>query len=738
MHRYLLLLVFLLVPLGVGQAEQFLYYPFASSYDPPSQYINSYGCPDACHTGTDYGCPYNTPIYAAISGTVTQLVDNQADGTEAPGCDFDEGYGNYITIESGNRKVRYAHCKKYGFVVSQNDVVIAGQLIGYTSNSGYTCGSGPNGSYYHLHFEIWLYESGQWSYKDPYSYQNGLWITPYVYGGQTFLATQTGYHIEPDGPYTPGQTIECWVYWRNDGSATWSNQSGAAYVELGSCNSSGTIVTSYLYASGLGWLNDKVPCTMSQSTVAPGQTATFHFYGKIPASAQPGQVPIYFGPVYNGQIMDYWNGNGFTIQVDHLSSSNDFEAFAGDFNGDGYCDVGLWEHTAGKWYIALRNPSSQQFVFNDDPWLTGWGTQENYHLVVGDFNNDGYDDVCLHRTTNGYWYVALSTGNSLATDGIWLINWGSYPDYHTLVGDFNDDDKDDVCLYRTSLGNWYVAFSTGSAFSTQGVWLENWGVMEGYQSLCADYDGNGKDDVCLYRPANGNWYVATSDGSEFTTRGVWKYSWGTQSTDLGICGKFNLGSAADVGLYRSNGTWYVALSTGSDFNDGATWLTNWGTLSGYQTLTGDFNDDNRTDVCLYRPSNGRWYIAYSTSYEFNPQGIWLYNWGIETGGGSKLVVEISTDDAGQTVPIDPSLSQNYPNPFNPTTTIAYSLPEANQVTLTIYNILGQEVATLLDNQYQEAGNYTIQWNTTDHASGIYFYRLVVGQAVETKKMVLLK
>lgn len=83
------------------------------------------------------------------------------------------------------------------------------------------------------------------------------------------------------------------------------------------------------------------------------------------------------------------------------------------------------------------------------------------------------------------------------------------------------------------------------------------------------------------------------------------------------------------------------------------------------------------------------------------------------------------------------LMQNYPNPFNPTTTIKYQIPTSSLVTLKIYNVLGQEVATLV-NEMEGTGNYTIKFNADKFASGTYFYRLQAGSLVETKKMLLLK
>jgi hypothetical protein len=83
------------------------------------------------------------------------------------------------------------------------------------------------------------------------------------------------------------------------------------------------------------------------------------------------------------------------------------------------------------------------------------------------------------------------------------------------------------------------------------------------------------------------------------------------------------------------------------------------------------------------------------------------------------------------------LSQNYPNPFNPTTTIKFSIPEAGYVKLTLYNILAQEIKTLI-NESKEAGVHTINFNASDLNSGLYIYKLEVNGLTQTRKMTLVK
>ncbi len=83
------------------------------------------------------------------------------------------------------------------------------------------------------------------------------------------------------------------------------------------------------------------------------------------------------------------------------------------------------------------------------------------------------------------------------------------------------------------------------------------------------------------------------------------------------------------------------------------------------------------------------------------------------------------------------LAQNYPNPFNPSTEIAYTVPGAGLVTLKIYDVLGREVATLV-NEVKQPGVHQVRFDGSGLASGVYFYRLEIGTSVHTKSMVLLR
>jgi hypothetical protein len=100
-----------------------------------------------------------------------------------------------------------------------------------------------------------------------------------------------------------------------------------------------------------------------------------------------------------------------------------------------------------------------------------------------------------------------------------------------------------------------------------------------------------------------------------------------------------------------------------------------------------------------------------------------------------IVTDIPTKD--RSLPKSYALGQNYPNPFNPKTIINYQLPITNEVELSIYNLIGQKVATLVSEK-QGPGYYNIKWDASDFVSGIYFYILQTGTYRDVKKMILLR
>jgi len=236
------------------------------------------------------------------------------------------------------------------------------------------------------------------------------------------------------------------------------------------------------------------------------------------------------------------------------------------------------------------------------------------------------------------------------------------------------------------------------------------------------------------------------------------------------------GDYAVVGAYfdddngSNSGSAYVFKRTGASWaqeakllpSDGAAsdWFGITVSISGEYTVAGAYGDDDNGS------SSGSAYLFKRTGTSWTEEAKLLLsdgaaddNFGYSVsisgdyafvglsgdddngdGSGSAYVysgIIVGIDDERAGLPAEFVLSQNYPNPFNPVTNISFSLSSSGNVSLRIYNLLGEEVARLVDG-YKQAGEYNTQWNASKFASGIYFYRLQASAFVQTRKMVLLK
>ncbi len=186
--------------------------------------------------------------------------------------------------------------------------------------------------------------------------------------------------------------------------------------------------------------------------------------------------------------------------------------------------------------------------------------------------------------------------------------------------------------------------------------------------------------------------------------------------------------AAGVALDRDGNVYVTGQSVGdttaSDFatlkydRDGALqWVARY--------HSGSRSDDASIAIQLDR--SGNVYVAGSSGIEMNA--------GIVT-----LIKYAQTDNlvaANRRARADQRLSRSYPNPFNAAVAIIFDVPESNQVSLKVYNMMGQELATLIDQQVS-AGTYQVFWDAIGHHSGVYFYRLQIGNNLESNKMILLR
>jgi hypothetical protein len=233
--------------------------------------------------------------------------------------------------------------------------------------------------------------------------------------------------------------------------------------------------------------------------------------------------------------------------------------------------------------------------------------------------------------------------------------------------------------------------------------------------------GKYKISFQVYIPTGKTGYFNTLSG--FTPN---PYEWGMECYFNPTTGQLYAGSSTSISFPYANDTWQlVELIVDLDNDlaqfrfDGAiihTWQWTLGASGGGSALELDAND------FFGSTSNDEMYFDnYDVRADTTVLGI---------------------GDGGAQLPTEFALYQNYPNPFNPTTTIRYDVKQATEVKLVIYNMLGQEVRTLVNNR-QDAGYKTVVWDGLNNrgsrvASGIYIYRLKAGDFVQARKMILMK
>jgi hypothetical protein len=176
------------------------------------------------------------------------------------------------------------------------------------------------------------------------------------------------------------------------------------------------------------------------------------------------------------------------------------------------------------------------------------------------------------------------------------------------------------------------------------------------------------------------------------------------------------------------------------------WDSNISSWVDYSRITSTYNSLSLLTVDLRELwIEGNWIVdaKYDYFYDSNTNNtkivyqLWSSgNW-INEGRELYTYIPVTSVEEIDLTPVDYLLSQNYPNPFNPSTKISWQSPVGSHQTLKIYDVLGNEVATLID-EYKLAGGYKVEWNATEFPSGVYFYQLKTDGSVETKKMILLR
>lgn len=417
----------------------------------------------------------------------------------------------------------------------------------------------------------------------------------------------------------------------------------------------------------------------------------------------------------------------------------------GDVNGDGYPDIIIGASSTwigpscpfecfvtGAAYVYFGGPiidTTADLTLIVGDWLTQTGWYYGFGKAVtipGDLNGDGYDDFVAGAANDDYdahGRVYIYYGGPNVDDQYDVLLEGeevfdNFGFSLSKVGDMNNDGFDDVLIGAAMLHNDIPnkIYQGGKAYLVYGgneITLNN--SIEftddtlSYQygrfiSGLGDVNGDSINDLGIM----GGEYLNIISGNDFSTINAF-YS----SGDM-----WSLGSLSNLNQDGFNDFAYVSDSLMIFFGQTILdtipeYVFNWSDQVSY---LGFLNGDSKPEIAL--TVGGGW----------DPIGkIYIYSFGDLNGIDEEKNINVKSY----------ILFQNYPNPFNSSTIIKYTIPKQEQVTLKIYDLLGRFITTLV-NGNKNAGEHQVEFNTDKLSSGVYFYQLIAGSFLQTKKMIMLK
>lgn len=257
-----------------------------------------------------------------------------------------------------------------------------------------------------------------------------------------------------------------------------------------------------------------------------------------------------------------------------------------DFNGDRMTDPATFRPATGEWIIKKSDGTASSFYFGTN------GDQ----LVPADYDGDNWSDIAVFR--NGYWYIF---GSSI---GFRSYSYGQAGDV-AQPGNFTGFPGADIAVFRPSNGTWYINGGSTVQFG-----------INGDRPVAADYDGDNKTDVAVYR--NGTWYILKSSNGEVIT-----INWGI-ATDKVVPADYDGDGKINPAVYR-DGVWYILKADYQNFE-----VKQFG-IATDKPVPADYDGDGKADVAVYREgvwytlnaSNNFWYFQFGNAADIPVQNAFV-------------------------------------------------------------------------------------------------------------------
>jgi photosystem II stability/assembly factor-like uncharacterized protein len=430
---------------------------------------------------------------------------------------------------------------------------------------------------------------------------------------------------------------------------------------------------------------------------------------------------------YSGDVVHTTNGGETWTLQDNLDYEDIYKLFFVNANR-GWAAGGYYDFQSGYYDRVIYNTTN-----GGNNWNLQYSMsyETELHSIYFTDSNTGYaaGGSGIMKTTNGgsNWFVQQSLSSFGLADIFFTNSTTGF-----VTGEYEGVPHYSVIFKTTDGGNNWNEISLGTNEALSGLYftdeLNGWAVGNDYSS--------GNNLALIYHTTDGgnNW-VKQSIPSFDALSNVFFIN-DTKGWAVGTLGTIiTADNPTPVELTSFNATVYKNNVT-----------LNWQTAT--ETNNKGFEIERKMSVV--RNQESEWtrigfVQGHGTSTQQNNYSFVEKN--LEAGSYSYKLVQIDLDGTRHeskavnvevnSFPTKYALLQNYPNPFNPTTTIEYSIPQNGNVTLKIYNELGEEVRTL-ENGYKETGSYTVNFNAANLSSGIYYYKLSSGNFSTVKKMIFLK